>query len=159
MQISIKTMGYVAILLTFKYICTDIGLFEILITQLSKPPRESRLLREADQTFVNKLKENMIKDPFAPGATPMVVLCKEVHTVEGFNVKYLNVYHYEVLGRLYSLLAKTQLNEEYPDNPYYKVAMAEVYLGLSDEQSLRLAQCHNQNSHLVHKVTHRNMVN
>ena len=83
----------------------------------------------------------------------MVVLCKEVHTVEGFNVKYLNVYHYEVLGGLHFLLAKNQLNEEYPDNPYYKVAMAEVYLGLSDEQSLRLAQRHNQNSHLVHKVT------
>ena len=78
----------------------------------------------------------MIKDPSAPGATPMMVLCKEVHTVEGFNVKYLNVYHYEVLGGLHSLLAKNQLNEEYPDNPYYKVAMAEVCLGLSDEQSL-----------------------
>ena len=108
------------------------------------------MLREADQTFVNKLKEKMIKDPSAPGATPMVVLCKEVHTVKDFNVKYLNVYHYEVLGGLHSLLAKTQLNEEYPENPYYKVAIAEVYLGLSDEQALRLAQRHNQNSHFVY---------
>lgn len=135
-----------------------IGLFEIPTSQLVKPPKESRLLREADQTFVNRLKERMVKDPSAPGVTPMVVLCKDPQTVEAFNPKYLNVYKYEVLGGLHSLLAKNQLTEEYPENPYYKVALAEVYLGLSDEQSLRLAQRHNHNSHFVHKVTHRNLV-
>ena len=73
------------------------GLFEIPISQLVKPPKESRLLRVADDTFVNKLKEKMVKDPAAPGATPMAVLCKDV-TTESFNAKYLNVYKYEVLG-------------------------------------------------------------
>ena len=36
--------------------------------------------------------------------------------------------------------------------------MAEVFVGLSDEEALRLAQRHNANSHFVHKVTHRNLV-
>ena len=36
--------------------------------------------------------------------------------------------------------------------------MAEVYVGLTDEEALRLAQRHNLNSHFVHKVTHRDLV-
>lgn len=56
------------------------------------------------------------------------------------------------------MLAKIQLNELQPENPYYKVALAEVYVDLTDEQALRLAQRHNQNSHFVHRVTHRNLV-
>ena len=47
---------------------------------------------------------------------------------------------------------------EYPDNPFYKVETADVYVGLSDEEALRLAQRHNLNSHFVHKVTHRDLV-
>jgi len=36
--------------------------------------------------------------------------------------------------------------------------MAEVYVALSDEQCLRLAQRHNVNSHFVHHITHRDLV-
>jgi len=35
---------------------------------------------------------------------------------------------------------KKQLLEEYPDNPFYKVVTADVYMGLGDEEALRLAQ-------------------
>ena len=132
-------------------------MFEIPISQLVIPPRESRLLREADGTFISKLKEKMVKDPSAPGAAPMVVLCKDV-AVEAFNVKFLSVYKYEVLGGMHSLLAKAELSEEHPENPFFKTALAEVYIALSDELSLRLAQRHNQNSHFVHKITHRDLV-
>ena len=99
----------------------------------------------------------MIKNPSAPGASTMVVLCKDV-TMETFNPKYSSVYKYEMLGGMHSLLAKTQLTEEQPENPYYKTALADVYVALSDEQSLRLAQRHNQNSHFEHKITHRDLV-
>ena len=51
---------------------------ELPISQLQKPPRESRLLREADSTFIHRLKEKMIKDPSGPGAAPIAVLCKNV---------------------------------------------------------------------------------
>ena len=47
---------------------------------------------------------------------------------------------------------------EQPDNPFFKVALADVYVGLDDEQVLRLAQRHNDNSHFVHHITHRDLV-
>jgi len=130
----------------------------IPMTQLHQPPRESRLLREADPTFVANLKAKMVNDPSAPGATPVAVLCRDIQSVSDFNPKYKNVYKYEVLGGLHTLMAKQQLLQEYPDNPFYSSVLADVYVGLTDEESLRLAQRHNQNSHFVHKVTHRDLV-
>ena len=61
-------------------------------------------------------------------------------------MKYKSVYKYEVLGGLHTLVAKTQLMEEYS---FFKVSMANVYVGLPDEEALRLAQRHNPNSHFV----------
>ena len=60
-------------------------------------------------------------------------------TVEDFNSKHKNVYKYEVLGRLHTFLAKSQLAQEIPDNDMYKVVNADVYVGLA---SLCLAQRH-----------------
>ena len=55
-------------------------------------------------------------------------------------------------------MAKSQLMAEIPDNPCFKNCLAEVYVGLSDEEALRLSQRHNQTSHFVHCVTHRDLV-
>ena len=88
----------------------------------------------------------------------MAVVCKDIEVLSDYNVKYKDVYKYEVLGGNHTLVAKTQLTTEYPENPFFKTATAEVYVGLTDEESLRLAQRHNLNSHFVHKVTHRDMV-
>ena len=131
------------------------GLMQLPLKQLVQPPKESRLIRDPDPMFVRNLKQKMLSDPAAPGATPMAVLCKGV---DDFNPRYKDVYKYEVLGGLHTMLAKIQLTEEHPNNPYFTVAMAEVYLGLSDEEALRLAQRHNLNSHFVHKLTHRDLV-
>ena len=128
---------------------------QLPLKQLTHPPKESRLIREPDQTFVKNLKQKMIDDPAAPGATPMAVLCKGV---DDFNPKHKDVYKYEVLGGLHTMIAKSQLAEEFPENPFYTTAMAEVYIGLTDEEALRLAQRHNLNSHFVHKLTHRDLV-
>ena len=87
---------------------------ELPVSQLSQPPRESHLIREPDPTFVRNLKLKMVGDPSAPGATPMAVLCTNVECPSEFNMKYKNVYKYEVLGGMHTLLAKTQLSEEYP---------------------------------------------
>ena len=133
------------------------GLFQVPISQLVQPPREARLLRETDQLFIKKLKEKMLMDPSAPGAAPMAVLCKDVSS-SNFNEKHLNVYKYEVLGGLHSFQAKAELLKENPDNPFFGEALAEVYVELSDEQALRLAQRHNVNSHFVHRITHRELV-
>ena len=42
--------------------------------QLSHPPKDSRLLWEPDPTFVQNVKDKMIADPAAPGATAMAVM-------------------------------------------------------------------------------------
>ena len=88
----------------------------------------------------------------------MAVLCKDIEGIVEFNVKHKNVYKYEVLGGLHTLVAKNQLMSEYPDNPFYKVVTADVYVGLNDEEALRLAQRHNLNSHFIHRVRHRDLV-
>ena len=97
-------------------------------------------------------------DPAALGPAPMVVLCLDVQTQAEFNPKYKDVYKYESLGGLHSLLCKSQLSIEYPENPYFKTALADICIGLSDEQALRLAKRHNEVTQFVHKMTHRNLV-
>ena len=81
----------------------SLGLFEIPVSQLVEPPRESRLIRGADNVFVEKLKEKTMLDPSGPGATPMAMLCRDTTTMEQFNDKSLNLYKYEVLGGLHTL--------------------------------------------------------
>lgn len=73
------------------------------------------------------LKAKMVLDPSAPEATPMAVLCKDV-SFANFNGKRLNVYKYEVLGGFHSFQAKSELMKEHPDNPFFKEALAEVYI-------------------------------
>ena len=51
---------------------------QIPISLLQKPPRDSRLLREPDPTFIRSLKDNMLRDPAGPGVAPMAVLCRDV---------------------------------------------------------------------------------
>ena len=138
--------------------CMPLGLIQIPVANLQKPPRESRLMREPDPTFVRNLKENMIKDLAGPGTSTVAVLCKNINKPEDFQEKYKIVYKYEVLGGLHTYLAKLQLMQEYPECSFYKYVNADVYVGLIDEQALQLSQRYNQNAHLVHKITHRDLV-
>ena len=50
---------------------------ELPISQLSPPPKKSRLFCEPDVLFMARLKQRMIADPTAPGVCPMAVLCKD----------------------------------------------------------------------------------
>ena len=112
-------------------------------SQLQQPPKDSRHLREPDPTFIHNLKEHMIHYPSGPGASPFADVCKDICKLEEFQDRHKNVYKYEVLGGLHSFLVKCQLTQEFPQNLYFKVAMADVYVGLNDEQALHLAQRHN----------------
>lgn len=104
---------------------------EIPVAALQKPPRGSRLLWEPDPTFISNLKDNMLRDPASPGAAPLALLCMDKAMVEDFNSKHKNVYKYEVLGGLYTFLAKSQLAQQVPDNDMYKIVNADVYVGLT----------------------------
>ena len=64
----------------------------------------------------------------------------------------------EVLGGQHTAMARQKVSAEYPGNTILKHILAEVYVGLSDDEALRLASCHNINGHFVHKMTHRDYV-
>lgn len=176
LEITVHRIAAVVMFLLYNNCLRTLGTMELPIANISKPPKGSRLLREPDNIFIMELKKRMIKDPSAPGAAPMAVLCKDINSVDTFEMKHKNVYRYvhtnctlsvciifflfsyEVLGGLHTLLAKSQLVGEHADNPFFKTCLAEVYVGLSDEEALRLSQRHNQTSHFVHGVTHRDLV-
>ena len=65
---------------------------ELPISNITKPPKGSRLLREPENVFISELKKKMMKDPSAPGAAPLADLCKNLQSVEAFEVKHKNVY-------------------------------------------------------------------
>lgn len=67
---------------------------ELPICNIRKTPKGSRLLREPDSIFIAELKKRMIKDPSAPGAAPMAVLCKDIQSLDIFEMKHKNVYRY-----------------------------------------------------------------
>jgi len=91
-------------------------------------------------------------------AQPLAVLCVDKTSQEDFNHKHKSGYKYEVLGGLHTFLAKLQLSRELSGNPLFKHVNAEVYVGLSDDEALRLALRHNQNSHFTHKMMNRDLV-
>lgn len=97
-------------------------------------------------------------DPSSPGVPPIAALCKDVkHPIE-FSKRLKNVYKYEVLGGQHTSQARAELHQEQPDNPLFTNILAEVYVGLSDDEALRLASRHNVNGHYIHKMTHRDYV-
>lgn len=123
------------------------------ITNLQQPAN-TRLIRSLDTTFVKKLKQKITKDPSGPGVAPVAVLCTNVQDIGQFQQRLKDVYKYEVLGGQHTSTARMELHQEHPTNPLYGHILAEVYVGLSDDESLRLASRHNLNGMFIHKMTH-----
>ena len=80
-----------------------------------------------------------------------MLLCTNVHE---FEPRLKDVYKYEVLGGQYTSTARMQLHREHPSNPLFSHILAEIYVGLSDDESLRLASRHNVNGMFIHRMTH-----
>lgn len=57
------------------------------VSAIQIPPKGCRLLRDPDPTFINCLKENMLKDPAGPGAAPLALLCLDMTLPQDFNSK------------------------------------------------------------------------
>lgn len=114
-----------------------------------------RLIRDLDISFVKKLKKQIQDDPYGPGVPAIAVLCVGV---DEFSERYKDTYRYEVLGGQHSARAKAELLKENPDNPQFCKILAEVYMGLSDKESLRLTSRHNANGHFIHRMTHKDCV-
>jgi len=54
--------------------------------------------------------------------------------------------------------AKAELLRENPNNSFYNQVFAEVYIDLSEKESLRLASRHNNNGHFIHRMSHKDYV-
>ena len=57
-------------------------------------------------------------------------------------------------GGLHGVKARQSLLDENPSQPEYSTVDAVVYVGLTDEEALRLASGHNFNGYFNHKMTH-----
>ena len=124
------------------------------MSALEEPP-PPRLLRRVDEIFVDNLKKRLRSDPNAPGVPALAVTCKNVEKKELFKERHKDIYRYEVNGGLHSAKARQGLANE---NTIFSTVQAVVYVGLSDEEALRLASRHNVNGHYNHRMTHRDYV-
>ena len=115
------------------------------------------LIRKLDTTFVINLKKRIQEDPTGPGVPPIAALCVNVEP-ENFTERYKDSYRYEVLGGQHTVAAKAELPRENPNNSLYSQVFAEVYIGLNEKESLRLASRHNSNGHFIHRMSHKNYV-
>ena len=67
-------------------------------------------------------------------------------------------YKYEILGGQHTALARKAVALKHTDNMMLQKTLAKVYVGLTDDEALRLSSRHNINGHFVHKMTHRDYV-
>ncbi len=143
--------------LYYNYLYTA-GTFDLLLNTLVKPHEAKQCAKPVDTSFVKALAARFEEDPSAPGVPPIAALCVSVPSKEAFNIKRKDGYKYEVLGGQHSALARKEISLKNPENMALQRVLAEVYIGLTDDESLRLASRHNVNGHFVHKMTHRDYV-
>ena len=127
------------------------------MNNIIEPAENTRLIRSLDRHFLENLKQKIVSDPSGPGVPPVAVLCIVPENTQ-FSERLKDVYKYEVLGGQHTSTARAELHAEDPDNPLLARVLAEVYIGLTDDEALRLASRHNANGHFIHRMTHRDYV-
>ena len=133
---------------SYYFSCLCIGLFNLSVLSLQEAKIE-HLIRSTAR---------FSEDPSGPCVAPLAVLCTSVDAITNFSEKRLAVYKYEVLGGQHKAVAKEELLKENPTNSFFKDILAEVYVGLTSDEALRLGSRHNKNGHFIHKMTHRDYV-
>ena len=123
------------------------------------PPSPRREGRKSGKRRKRGKRRKMACDLSSPRVPPIAALCKDVQQPTELSKHLKNVYQYEVLGQQYTSPARAELHQEQPDNPLFTTILAEVYVGLSDDEVLYLASRHNINGHYIHKMTHQDYVN
>ena len=129
---------------SYHYCNTLTGIFEIPITSLCETS-STRLIRSLDKQFLKNLREKMARDPSSPGVPPIAVVCKDTQNPAQFSKRLKDIYKYEVLGGQHTSQARTELHRQQSDNPLYATILAEVYVGLSDDEALHLHHGTTQN--------------
>ena len=131
------------------------GSYEIPITSLIAPS-SNRCLREPDRVFIDSLKKEMIHNPTTL-VSPIVGLV-QLKANESFDSCHPQGYLYETIGRNNSRIALQELTIEYPNNDSFKTRLVAVYIGLSDEEAVRVAAKHNRATSFTHSMTTQDKV-
>lgn len=108
-----------------------------------KPDKLKNCIRLVDETFLKVLVKRFENDPSAPGVPPVAVLCTSVTSRSHFDITRKGAYRYEVLGGQHTTLVRQEVSSKDPENMLLKYILAEIYVGLSDDEALRLASRHN----------------
>jgi len=120
------------------------GTTDLLLSNMVTP-HSSRCLRPVDEVFVKALVNRLERDPSAPGVPAVAVLCVSMKTIEDFDLKRKDAYKYELLGGQHTAMARKEISKKFPENMLLQHILAEVYIGLTDDEALRLAPRHNVN--------------
>ena len=107
--------------------------------QLDRARQDETCIRPVDQMFLPALVKKFEKDPSAQGVPPVSVLCTYVNNQEEFSNKHKDTSWYEVLGGQHTALARREVYKKHPDDTLLQRILSEVYVGLSDDEALRLA--------------------
>ena len=119
-------------------------------------PSVSRCLRKPDRVFIESLKKEMIENPTSL-VSPIVGLVR-LGTSETFDSRHSQGYVYETIGGNNSRIALQELLKEHPDMGSLKTRLVAVYVGLSDEEALRVAAKHNRATSFTHSMTTQDKV-
>ncbi|XP_070550651.1 uncharacterized protein [Ptychodera flava] len=122
------------------------GLFGIHTCNL----KLGKQVRKVDDYFVQTLVDSMEKctdESYSPYVV-MVDVKKD-----DFNKNNVNGYKYTILGGQHNYTATKQLAEKYKDRQLFKSRQCKIYCSLNEEQSMWLANRHNDMQHLVHKLS------
>ena len=137
------------------YTLVPAGSYEVPISCLI-PPSGGRCLREPDQVFIESLKKEMVANPTSI-VSPIVGVV-QLRRDEIFDSRHPQGYIYETIGGNNSRIALQELVKEHPNMDCFKTRLVAVYVGLSDEEALRVASKHNRATSFTHSMTTQDKV-
>ena len=131
------------------------GSFDLPISCLTKPEAR-RLLRPHDPAFGASLKKEMKENPTI--LVSPIVGVPILRRGQVYDKKHPCSYRYETIGGNHTRIALEELKKAEPENKFYKSRVVAVYVGLDDDQALRLAGRHNRATGFTHAMTTQDKV-
>ncbi|XP_028417131.1 uncharacterized protein LOC114541406 [Dendronephthya gigantea] len=116
-------------------------------------PRKEFLVRPLDPGFVNKLKFEILERP-TNFVKPMIAIVKNAKSKSEFDESKLDGYTLEVIGGNHRREAFSQLEKEGKLGEMSPLLLqVQLYTEMLPEHALRLAQMHNRDDSVHHKLT------
>ena len=141
---------------------TIVGLGDVLssVNLMRSAWSSSRLIRSLDNQFLKNLNEKW-HVVHRLQEYPQLLLCIRIWSNQLSSTSVLAAEErLQIWGARgqHTSQTRAELHQEQSNNPLFATILAEVYVGLSDDEVLRLASRHNINGHYIHKMTHRDYI-